>query len=201
MAANLFRYYDDGWKTEIFTCPTCGWQGTFEEGLVEMYEALMDSSCPVCPWGDAPMLAIVSWPTMDEMRENWAKVSPEDKAGFHRRERFLAMFDEMSLKTADQLPDLDDPAIVITWDYVEGDDDDCYTVLKHGEQEIWREPAVYEGYERFGEIAELLLEKYGKRIVDLIPTSASGTFLYGDKLGSIGAVKSARERIQSAQKK
>jgi len=58
--ARIFKYYDD-WKTVIFECPKCGWKGTFDEGAVEYYEALMDSSCPACDFFSAPMLAIVSY--------------------------------------------------------------------------------------------------------------------------------------------
>ncbi len=48
--------YNDKWKTTILTCP-CGWEGTFEEGSVEHFEALMHSECPRC----GTMLAIVSY--------------------------------------------------------------------------------------------------------------------------------------------
>ena len=86
--AKLFRYFDD-WKTEIFTCPKCGWKGTFEEGDVEIYEALMDSSCPDCDYASTPMLAIVSWPTMEESIENWDEVSDIDKNIILMRKGFL----------------------------------------------------------------------------------------------------------------
>lgn len=53
--AEHFQYRDD-WKTRVFTC-SCGWTGTFEEGSVEHFEALMHSECPRC----GTMLAIVSY--------------------------------------------------------------------------------------------------------------------------------------------
>jgi len=67
--ARIFKFYDD-WKTAIFECPKCGWKGTFDQGAVEYYEALMDSSCPVCDFFSAPMLAIVSYPTLEERIAN-----------------------------------------------------------------------------------------------------------------------------------
>ena len=57
--ARLFEQSDD-WENEILTCPTCGWKGTFNEGDVEFYADVMDSSCPVCEWPDDPMLAILN---------------------------------------------------------------------------------------------------------------------------------------------
>ena len=57
--ATHFEQTDD-WKNEVLTCPKCGWQGTFMEGSVEIYEAVMDCSCPNCQWPDAPMLAILN---------------------------------------------------------------------------------------------------------------------------------------------
>ena len=69
MSARHFDYYSN-WKTEVLTCPKCGWTGTFEQGSVEYYEELMDCSCPVCSWPEAPMLAIVSYPTMEETEAN-----------------------------------------------------------------------------------------------------------------------------------
>jgi hypothetical protein len=53
--AEHFGYRDD-WKTRVFTC-SCGWTGTFEEGLVDYFEELKHSECPQCQ----KMLAIVSY--------------------------------------------------------------------------------------------------------------------------------------------
>jgi hypothetical protein len=40
--------------------------------------------------------------------------------------------------------------------------------------------SLYEGYVRFREIVDILQQKYGVRAV--VPTPASGLYLYGDKL-------------------
>jgi len=73
-----FKYFDN-WKTEILTCPKCGWEGTFEEGEREYHGVLMDSSCPHCDWFSSPMLAIVRYPSMQEAEDNWDKLSDEEK--------------------------------------------------------------------------------------------------------------------------
>ena len=63
--ANHFDFYDD-WRAATLVCPRCGWKGRFDQGSVELHEELMDSSCPRCPWTEAPMLAIVSYPVIEE---------------------------------------------------------------------------------------------------------------------------------------
>ena len=83
MSARHFSYYSE-WEAEILTCPKCSWQGTFNEGDTELYEELMDSSCPQCD--EAPMLAIVSYPTLEETRDHLAKLSPEERERFKARE-------------------------------------------------------------------------------------------------------------------
>jgi hypothetical protein len=55
--------YDDDWETAVLECPRCGWTGTFYEGHTEGYAALMDSTCPRCPWPDDRILAIVAYAT------------------------------------------------------------------------------------------------------------------------------------------
>ena len=194
--AKLFRYFDD-WKEEVFTCPKCGWKGTFEEGDVEIHDQLMDSSCPDCDYKSTPMLAIVSWPTMEESEQNWDEVSDIDKQGILMRKKFLAKLEEMSLKFADELPDLEGRKIIITWDFV-GEEPDGYTALIYDGNEIWQEPAIYEGYDRFSEVVDILKEKYSERLVDVEPTKASWLYLYGDYFGAAGAVEGVRKRIQSS---
>jgi hypothetical protein len=70
MSARHFNYFDDLWKTEVLQCPKCHWLGTFEHGSVEYYDDLIDCHCPKCNVFDAPMLAIVSYPTLEEARAN-----------------------------------------------------------------------------------------------------------------------------------
>lgn len=60
--------HSDPWETTPLVRPRCGWTGTFLQGDTEGYESLMDSSCPKCPWPEAPMLAIVSYATSPPRR-------------------------------------------------------------------------------------------------------------------------------------
>jgi len=191
--AKLFGYYD-GWKSAILECPRCGWKGTFDQGSVEYYDEVMDSSCPRCDGLDAPMLAIVSYPTTGESRANWGKLSDEERRGVEERELFLANFAARKLRDASQLPDIESPSFMLHWDF---DAAEPYneTLIKHGETIIFREPAFYEGYERFIEVAKILRARYGSALCDLVPTDRSETYLYGDRLSSPQTVAEARRKI------
>jgi hypothetical protein len=187
-----FSYYSD-WKTPILTCPQCGWTGTFEQGEVELYSELMDTSCPRCD----TMLALVSYPTIKESEANVDKLTSEEKRELATRKKFMAEWEASSLKSPDELPDLEGPTITILWDQVgrEGGHEPLYTVLRHGKREIWRERACWEGYERFDEVVKILQAKYGHRLLDVVPTQASTQYLYGDRLWTIEAVEDIRKSL------
>ena len=72
----------------------------------------------------------------------------------------------------------------------------CLTVVKYGDREIWREPAVYEGAKRFEEVVRILITKYGARLADVVPTPASEYYLYGDDYHSPDAVQAIRTSIK-----
>ena len=187
----IFRYYDD-WKSTVLECPRCRWKGKFDQGRVELYDSLMDSSCPQCSWLDAPILAIVSYPTIQESEQHWPELTEEERRHVTTRTQFLARWDATCLKAPEQLPELDARDLIVVWDCVK-EAAEHITVLRHRDTEIWREPALYEGYERFREIVLILRRKYGERLADVIPTEASELYLYGDKL-------SAPEHVQATLK-
>jgi hypothetical protein len=193
--AKRFGYYDD-WESAVLECPKCGWKGTFDQGSVEYYAELMDCSCPRCDSFHVPMLAIVSYPTTKESRANWSKLSDEERRGVEERERFLANFAARKLRDPSQLPYIESPSFILHWDLV-GAGPDCETLIMHGETIIFREPAVYEGYKRFIEVAKILQTRYGSALCDLVPTDSSETYLYGDKLSSPQIVAEARRKTFS----
>ncbi len=191
--AKQFYYYDD-WRTAKLTCYRCGWTGTFEDGRTEYYEQLMDSSCPACE--KHPMLAIVSYPTMEETEANWEKLSDIEKLHFSRKKELLNQFATTCLKAADQLPDIDAKKFSLEWDFLIDETKARVTVIRLNGKEIWRELASYEGYGRFEQVAEILKQKYGSRLCDLIPTPESETWLYGDKLTAQDHVDKVRDSIR-----
>jgi len=68
--------------------------------------------------------------------------------------------------------------------------------LLNGETVIWREPARWEGYERFEQILVILKKKYGKHLRHLIPTQASVLYLHGDRLWTPEAVQQLRQELE-----
>lgn len=86
-------------------------------------------------------------------------------------------FEAKMLKSADQLPELEGTAVEFVWDM-----DNESTLIKRGTKAVWKEPAIFEGWERFNEVKGLLKQKYGARFRSLTITRGSETYLYGDDL-------------------
>ncbi len=193
--ARRFDYYDD-WKSKLLTCPKCGWSGTFEQGAVEYFEQLMDSSCPACKWPHAPKLAVVSFPTLEETEANFEKLSDAEKASLAERKEFLAELERTRLKSPDELPDLAGSEIVLSWDFYEDESGASWTLIGYADQVVWSEKAVFEGAERFCEVVDILKQKYGERLADVVPADISGMYLYGDRLSSIEMVEQARASLR-----
>jgi len=189
--AKHFGYYD-GWKSAVLAC-TCGWQGTFRQASVGHFEELIDASCPVCD----TMLAIVPYPTTKESEQNWDQLTDEEQKEILSRQTWLAKWKQKSLKSADQLPDVEGSALTLVWDIMQrAPGEESFTVVRHGDQELFREIACWEGYDRFREIVKLLKDKYGSRLVDVVPTQASGVYLYGDRLAAIKIVQEIRKSLK-----
>jgi hypothetical protein len=165
---------------------------------VEYHEELMDCSCPVCDFFSAPMLAIVSFPTIEESRTNWDKLTNEERKQVEDIERFRDEFSRRKLRDASLLPDIPEKSFTLDWDFTD-DGSRRETVIKHKGTVIFTEPALYEGYDRYIEIAEILRRRYGDALLDLVPTDPSKLYLYGDRISSPGIVAEARRRVFSDQ--
>jgi hypothetical protein len=171
------RYWDyDG--DEILTCPSCGWKGRARDNA-EPYDALLDVRCGECD----RMLLIVSYPTAAETRAAAAAGNPRaqrELGWIEAAEQRQQLAVGLELSSPDELPELSGSVIRIDWDFEERDGEN-WTVLRHHDQEIWRELAYYEGYLRFEQVFEILRERYGARLAEVRPTEASMDYLYGDK--------------------
>jgi len=174
--ARRFNYFDD-WKDEILECPSCHWTGTFDQGSVEHYLEQMDSACPKCDVSRSSILAIILYPTLAELRANIDK--PGIREWVERIDRGFDEFEAQKLREPSQLPDIGESSFTLAWDFDNGDSDDPRTVVKHGDVLVFSEPARYECYKRFGEVAGILKAKYGERITDCVPTLRSEDWLYG----------------------
>jgi hypothetical protein len=185
----MINYYDN-WRNELYECKNCGWKGLGEKLIQgEVFRELFEVDCPSC----RERVSTVMHPTLAESRENWDKVSSEDKAMIEFAESRQADFAQRALRTPAQLPDLTGNDLVIVWDIENYDGGD--TIIRCGDEVLWCEPAFYEGYERFVEVADILFQRYGKRIKDFIPSSQSEMCLYGDRIGAPGVIESCRRKL------
>lgn len=96
------------------------------------------------------------------------------------------------------LPETEDAEFALTWEFEVGEPNNSW-LTKHGQTVIHRQRAYFEDYRIFERAARTLKERYGNRLKDLIPSleDGTGTFLYGDYLGSIGRVQAAREMVRA----
>jgi len=156
----------------------------------------MDSSCPKCDDWSTPVLAIVSYPTIEESEQNWTKLTDEERTRLDIRKRQLAHFQSVCLTETKQLPDIGVSELVLTWDLEHKKDGKHLTSICYWETVIWREPVRWEGYERFEEVLGILKKKYGKHLRDLVPTQASVLYLYGDRLWTPEAVQRLRQGLE-----
>lgn len=174
---NVLGFWDYD-RDAPLSCPACGWTGT-GAGNENAFRDLLDVCCPACD----DMLLVVNYPTLTETRVAAAAGDRRAQAELSEMEAAAARAERaatLELKEPSQLPNLDGERVVIEWDFEERDDEK-WTVLLHGDQEIWRELAYYEGYGRFAEVFEILRARYGSRLAEVRPTFASGLYLYGDK--------------------
>lgn len=140
------------------------------------------------------MLAIVNYPTLEELRANQDKPGIRDYV--QRIDDGSDKFERQKLREPDQLPEIDEDNFTLTWDFDGSVRDDERTLIKRGETVIFSEPARWEEYERFHQIVEILKQRYGKRISDLIPTERSEMWLYGDKWSAPDYVNTVRDRLR-----
>jgi len=161
----------------------------------DLFSVLYEMCCPRCN----EKVELITIPTWEEKRQNWDKLSEGEKRRVERFEAHLQEFERRKLWSPDQLPDLEGEDLVLIWDFEERKDKDSReTLVKLGDQVLWREPAVYEGYWRFIQVAQILSLKYGARLKDLVPTEESTAYLHGDIHGfeSFEQVEYCRQLLQ-----
>jgi hypothetical protein len=174
-------------------CPGCGWEGRAAEGE-DLAKDLLEVRCPLCE----RMLRIIPFPTLDQTRAAASAGNPRAQAelsGVDRRQAFLDRAAEVELKSSDRLPDLEGDHIVIDWDFEERDGEG-WTVLRHGDREMWRERAYYEGADRFAAVFALLHDRYGARLSAVRPTRESADYLFGDDWSAPDRIDRLNESLQ-----
>jgi hypothetical protein len=193
----MLRKYYDNWRDEEFHCPKCKWHGPGSALVLGDYTwESAERLCPVCE----ECITVVLHPTIEESRANWDKVSEWDRKNIEAAGAFRAEFKRRKLREPSQLPDILEPSFTLSWDFAD-EGSHRETLIKHGEKIIFAEPALWEAYERFIKVAEILRSRYGAALRDLIPTPASELYLYGDESASPAIVAAARERIFGLSRK
>ena len=185
------RNYYDNWENEQFECPKCKWHGPGSALVLGDYNwESAERLCPVCE----ELITVVLHPTIEESRANWDKVSEWDRKNIEAAEARQVAFERRKLREPSQLPDIPEDSFILHWDFAD-DGSHRDTLIKRGDTIIFTEPALYEGYERFIEVAGIVRSRYGTAVLDLVPTQRSEIYLYGDQSSSPGMIAAARQRI------
>jgi len=139
-------------------------------------------------------------PTIEESRANWDKLSEGDRQHVQDIERLRADFNNRKLRDSTPLPDISLPAFTLQWDFkINGNDRE--TIIRQDDTNIFSEPAIYEGANRYMEVADILRNRYGTALQDLIPTTKSELYLYGDQMHAPRLIKDYRLKHFAAYNK
>jgi len=188
----MAKYYEF-WEGEQ-KCSECGWTGLGSESQIgEAFSDLYEAECPKC----GEKLCIVEYPFIEEMRERYDKLSKVDKLVVKVVETRTDRFEKEKLKSPDQLPQINKLFFVLTWDS-DGERGPENVLIKLGDKVIWKELEWFEGWTRFIEVGDILKEKYGARLRDVIPTRAAEMDLYGDHLGAPGNIEYYRKTFKNS---
>jgi hypothetical protein len=192
-----FRHCDN-WESTPLECEQCGWKGTFYEGLVDGDRDGAYCYCPNCR-EEGFILASHVFPTLQELQESSRREDQQmaDLIEWNRRE-----FQSKCLREPEQLPDIAEASFTLTWDCVGQElaavGEGLETVIRHGDRVLFTEPAIFECYWRYEEVARIVRQKYGERVTDLIPTPASRLHLWGDAITAPGSVQHVRKEVFGA---
>jgi hypothetical protein len=189
----LARNYYDGWQTADAKCAECNWQGKLGDANHEAFAELMEVNCPKC----FARLELVMFPTVEEAAAASPMLGAAEREFNSLIAEFRTRFESMKLKEASELPDIPDATIVLVWDHVTTERGDLVEI-RHGPSVIWSEPPVYEGFERFEEVVEILQEKCGARLYDVVPTKGSYVYLLGDSLSADVSIEHCRKRLRES---
>jgi hypothetical protein len=109
-------------------------------------------------------------------------------------DQFQNDFNSKKLMNKEQLPVVDSTSFTLAWDSA-GEPGKGASVIRYGDRVLFSEPELWEGYRRFEQVAKIVRERYGFRVVDLVPTKDSELYLYGDVSSSIAFVANVRRTI------
>jgi len=181
----LSIYEYDGVEVE---CPNCGSANVLNRDAGEYDDSGLAFRCRKCPC----YLVFIKWPTRAEAEAagDVAQVKMLDLISARH-----GLFKRSCLLSAKQLPDVAHNSFILNWDLYEDEKKECYTQIKYVDKVIFTELALWEGGFRYREVAEILKEKYGSRLLDLVPTRAGWLYLGGDSFVALHEAKLARSEL------
>jgi hypothetical protein len=181
------------------SCPECNWSGVTSD-TYELFNELPELRCPMC---DKKLGPLHLYPTIDEIRAAAADGNPRAIAELGSAEQLEKRWrraETLELRNPDQLPEVPGSnSLFATWS-LQREPDDHYVVLRVGEQELARELAIWEGLPRFEAIAELLRERYGRRITELRPDEGEAVTYLSLATSSPGSTASRRRTRGCSQR-
>jgi len=177
------------YKTSEYKCSHCGWKGMGEElEQGDMYDYGVEIHCPEC---SERFPGLIVFPTTKELMERGTE---DDKIVANYSNSFMEKWENSKLRDISQLPDLYDENIAFILKEVE-EKKESYIIITHETKVIWKEIRSYEYYWRFVEIGKIFKQKYGDKMVDLVP-DVDGLYLYGDRLTSIKTIENFRKELR-----
>lgn len=174
-----FLYEED---TRV-ACRSCGWAGRPSDCWTDVHMA-GEFYVVWCPRCDAT-IAHLPFASHGEIRDLAAAGNAKaisELGDLDRTEAFHDRARASQLKDPEQLPDLKGDALELIWDFEPGaEGEDNVTVIRHGDRELWREVAYWEGGDRFAAVFTILRRRYGWRLVSLVASGRSQLWLGGDR--------------------
>ena len=177
------------WSEKLWTCTSCGWEGEGNAAGIELFDALFELDCGGC----GSRLAVILYPTIEEIEEAAAQALPEALAMLpsvrvvKESRRHLAEARQNLLT----LPHIYGELLTFTLE-VEAERDYLnpeWLILLCGDKEIYREPSGFEGWGAILEIGNAIRHQYGARAACLDPGTA-GQQLLGDDLSASDQIRS-----------
>lgn len=181
------NYYT--YKNNKYLCKNCGWTGMgIETEQGDFFKDGFEIDCPKC---HERLKELIIFPSYEEvLKKGSDKEKQETTIRIKERKKYLASL----LKSITQLPELNDDFMAFVLREVE-EDGQQYIVITHENKIIWKEIRTYEYYDRFIELGKLFEEKYGDKMIDLVP-DVDGLYLYGDRMHSPTLVKNFRKELR-----
>ncbi len=180
---NIYNY-----KSHQYQCKNCDWTGkgeVLEQG--DLYEDGFEVNCPEC----GNLLEFVVLPTFDEVLKYGTE---EEKKEVREQMEFWEKWEALSLKSANELPEIEGENLIFEAKERKFKRQEFLFIMYNG-KEVWKEPLLYEYYERFIEIGKMLKEKYGNRMKDFVPPEYQ-VWLLGDKISAPDLINSFRESLK-----